>query len=112
MEASQILTVAYRERSHLLAYLAAVHPSVIAPSHDVAEPGWQLLYVYIAGQQLTWHISPQDADLFEHVEAVTVEDYRAQWDGHTTEQKYAWLREHTTSTVAPARLHLWSELPL
>ena len=32
---------AYRERAHLLALLASLHPSVIAPAPDVDEPGWQ-----------------------------------------------------------------------
>lgn len=80
---------AYRERAHLLAWLAALHPAVVAPAPDVDEPGWQLLYLDASGWQLSWHIAPRDADLFAHVEHVPAEDPRAQWDGHTTEEKYA-----------------------
>lgn len=79
---------AYRERAHLVAWLAASYPSVIVPAPDVDEPGWQIVYLTVRGWQLSWHISPRDAVLFEHVEHVMADDPRAQWDGHTTEQKY------------------------
>lgn len=80
---------AYRERAHLLGFLAAVTPgAVIAPALDVDEPGWQIAYLTIGGRQASWHISPRDAELFAHVEHVPVDDPRARWDGHTTEQKY------------------------
>jgi hypothetical protein len=80
---------AYRERAQLLAWLAALHPAVIAPAPDVTEPGWQILYLSpLAGGQMSWHIAPRDSDLFAHVEHVPAGDPRAQWDGHTTEAKY------------------------
>lgn len=79
---------AYRERAQLLAWLAAQHPAVLAPAPDVNEPGWQILYLNAGGQQLSWHIHPRDADLYGHVKQVPADDPRAQWDGHTTEQKY------------------------
>jgi hypothetical protein len=79
---------AYRERAQLLALLAALHPSVIAPAPDVDEDGWQILYLQIGGKQASWHITPRDAALYAHVEHVPADDRRAQWDGHTTEQKY------------------------
>ena len=79
---------AYRERAQLVAWLAALHPAVLAPAPDVDEPGWQILYLTAGGRQLSWHIAPADADLFGHVELVGADDPRAQWDGHTTEEKY------------------------
>lgn len=79
---------AYRERAQLLAWLAAQHPAVLAPAPDVDDAGWQILYLTAAGQQLTWHIHPRDADLYRHVEQVPTDDPRAQWDGHTTPEKY------------------------
>ncbi|MDG9703753.1 hypothetical protein [Streptomyces sp. DH37] len=90
---------AYRERAHLLAWLAALHPAsaVIAPAEDVDDPRWQLLYLTVGGWQMTWHIAPDDAHLFEDVEHVAADDPRAQWDGHTTDQKYARLRAHTNA---------------
>ena len=87
---------AYRERAHLVALLAAMTPgAVIAPALDIDEPGWWIAYLTIGGRQCSWHISPRDATLFGHVEHVTVDDPRAQWDGHSTEEKYAGIAAHT-----------------
>lgn len=87
---------AYRERAHLLAWLAALHPAnaVITPAPDVDERGWQLLYVLVGGWQMSWHIAPRDTELFAHVEHVEPDDPRAQWDGHSTEQKYDRIQDH------------------
>ncbi|MDQ0809875.1 hypothetical protein QFZ63_001589 [Streptomyces sp. B3I7] len=87
---------AYRERAHLVALLAAMTgDAVIAPALDVPEPGWWIVYLTIGGRQTSWHISPRDAVLFAHVEHVDVEDSRAIWDGHSTEEKYAAITAHT-----------------
>lgn len=85
---------AYRERAHLVAWLANLHDAVIAPAPDVDEPGWQIVYVYAAGDQLSWHIHPRDAELFQWIEHVAADDPRAQWDQHTTEEKYERVRVH------------------
>jgi hypothetical protein len=88
---------AYRERAHLIALLAALtDDAVITYAPDVEEPGWQIVYLTIGGRQCSWHIAPQDADLFQHVERVGALDLRALWDGHTTEEKYA----HIAATAA------------
>jgi hypothetical protein len=86
----------YRERAQLLAWLAALHPAVITPAADVNEPDWQILYLTAGGRQMSWHISPSDAELFKRVPHVPADDPRAQWDGHTTAQKYDRIRQHTT----------------
>ncbi|MGW7359431.1 hypothetical protein ACWGI0_23055 [Streptomyces sp. NPDC054802] len=87
---------AYRERAHLVALLAAMTTgAVIVPAVDVDEPGWQIAYLTIGGRQASWHISPADADLFGLVPRVASDDPRAQWDGHSTEEKYAHIREQT-----------------
>ncbi|WP_405925454.1 hypothetical protein [Streptomyces sp. NBC_00035] len=87
---------AYRERAHLVALLAAMtEGAVLVPAPDVDEDGWALLYLNIGGSQASWHISPRDVELFEHVERVTADDPRAQWDGHTTDDKYARIAAHT-----------------
>ncbi|WP_328439339.1 hypothetical protein OHA71_23665 [Streptomyces sp. NBC_00444] len=81
---------AYRERAHLVALLAAyTDGAVVAPAPDVDEPGWQIAYLYPGGRQASWHFSPRDADLLEPLEHVPADDPRAQWDGHTTDAKYA-----------------------
>ncbi|MFI8853652.1 hypothetical protein ACIGW3_26150 [Streptomyces sp. NPDC053499] len=79
---------AYRERAQLLAWLAALVPAVLAPAPDIDEDGWQLLYLDTPAGQLSWHIHPRDTALFGHVEHVPTDDPRAQWDGHTTAEKY------------------------
>jgi len=92
---------AYRERAHLLALIAAMTDgAVIAPAPDVDEPGWQIAYLRIGGEQCSWHIAPRDAGLFADTEHVTADDPRAQWDGHTTEQKYAYISAHTADLMA------------
>ena len=93
---------AYRERAQLLALLAALHPSVIAPAPDVDEDGWQILYLRIGGKQASWHIAPRDTELYAHVQHVPADDRRAQWDGHTTEQKYAHIGQHAAQLYAEA----------
>jgi len=87
---------AYRERAHLVALLAAMtEGAVIAPAPDVDEPGWQIVYLKLGGWQASWHIAPRDAELFTRVDHVGAGDPRAQWDGHTTDQKYTRIRQHT-----------------
>lgn len=95
---------AYRERAQLVAWLAAMHESVIAPAPDVDEPGWQIVYVYAGGWQMSWHVHPRDAELFKRVEHVAADHPRAQWDGHTTEQKHNRIRNHTRVLAVNGRL--------
>lgn len=86
---------AYRERAQLLAWLTALYAShaVLVPALDIDdEDGWHLLFFNVAGRQMSWHISPRDTELFKHVELVDVGDARAQWDGHTTDEKYQRIR--------------------
>lgn len=92
---------AYRERAHLVALLAALTPgAVLAPAPDVDEPGWTIAYLNIGGHQASWHISPRDAGLVAHIEPVDADDPRAQWDGHTTDQKYEHIAQYTAALAA------------
>lgn len=91
---------AYGERAHLVALLAALTDgAVIAPALDLDEPGWWIAYLTIGGRQCSWHIAPRDAALFKDVERVEPDDPRAQWDGHTTDEKYAGIAAHTTELM-------------
>jgi hypothetical protein len=91
---------AYRERNALVALLAACSDgAVVAPAPDVEEPGWQIAYLYLDGRQASWHFGPRDADLAEPLEHVDAADPRAQWDGHTTEQKYAHIAALTAELM-------------
>ncbi|MFP3986921.1 hypothetical protein U9R90_05340 [Streptomyces sp. E11-3] len=83
---------AYRERAHLVAWLACIYPAAVAPAPDIDEPGWQIAYLAASGWQLSWHISPRDSDLLTHLPHVAAEHPKAQWDGHTTEEKYERIR--------------------
>ncbi|ADI05636.1 hypothetical protein SBI_02515 [Streptomyces bingchenggensis BCW-1] len=93
---------AYRERAHLLAWISALHPAnaVITTAADIDELGWQLLYLLVGGWQMSWHIAPRDVGLFAHVEHVSTSDPRAQWDGHSTEQKYERMQQHVQRLAA------------
>jgi hypothetical protein len=88
---------AYRERAQLLALLATMaDDAVLAPALDIDdEDGWHLLFLNDAGRQMSWHIAPRDVELFRHLERVDVADPRAQWDGHTTDEKYAHIADWT-----------------
>jgi hypothetical protein len=78
----------YRERAYLTSYLSKRFPSYLCYS-DPDEPNWAVLYVDTPEGQLSWHINPDDMDLFSHL---SVRKF-AQWDGHTTEEKYERLSE-------------------
>ena len=77
----------YSERAHLVALLATEHQGVY--KEDPENEGWILVYVDLPTGQASWHIHPEDRALFTGVRfAPDVE-----WDGHTTEVKYARIRE-------------------
>jgi hypothetical protein len=103
---------AYRERAQLVALLAALYPAVLAPAADVDEPGWQILYLTLPTGQASWHIHPRDADLYGHVQQVPSDDERAQWDGHTTEEKYQRIADHVTEHVEADRYWAMINAPL
>ncbi|MFD6552768.1 hypothetical protein [Streptomyces sp. NPDC058398] len=79
----------YRERAHLVAHLAAVYPATIGYS-DPSEPEWAVVSINLPTGQVTWHVAPDDMDLFAHVDRGV-----EAWDGHDTEEKYARLDAHT-----------------
>jgi hypothetical protein len=79
----------YRDRAHLSAYLAAVNPSVLVHGADPNEPDWPVLFVTLPTGQVSWHVSPDDLDLFDHV---TVG--HATWDGHSTDEKNDRIRRY------------------
>jgi hypothetical protein len=81
----------YRERAYLVANLAARYPSYLA-CNDSDEPGWPVVYIHTPLGQMSWHISADDLDLFDHVLFAELDDPAVQWDGHTTEEKYERLQ--------------------
>jgi hypothetical protein len=90
----------YRERAHLVAFLSSTWPACIGPAHDVDEKGWAIVCVDSPAGQMTWHIAPRDLDLFGHLRIAN-----AEWDGHSTAEKYQRLDKLTqrqaANSVAP-----------
>jgi hypothetical protein len=80
---------AYRERAHLVAHLAAIHPSHIGYT-DPNAPDWAVVIIETPTGQMSWHIADRDMDLFGHVRP-TNRICRG-WDGHTTDEKYERLQ--------------------
>lgn len=77
----------YRERAHLVAHLATIYPSTIG-YHDPTEPDWAVVIVDTPSGQMSWHVAPDDMDLFRHVHRSEINT----WDGHSTDEKYERLR--------------------
>ncbi|MFJ4739102.1 hypothetical protein [Streptomyces sp. NPDC088775] len=75
----------YRERAHLLGGYVALFGGVFSHT-DEKSPGWPVLYIETPKGQCSWHINPDDLDVFEGLKVPFVDDYP--WDGHTTEEKY------------------------
>ncbi|MFJ8746661.1 hypothetical protein ACIRL2_45900 [Embleya sp. NPDC127516] len=93
----------YRERAHLVADLAARWRSVLVErAPDL--PQFAIVYIHTVAGQMSWHINPTHLDLFGHVRVVDADHPLAQWDGHTTTQKYARLRalRSTLPSAPPA----------
>lgn len=84
----------YRERARLVAFLAAVFPSVTGI--DDAEPDWPVVYVKTPEGQLSWHLSRDDLDLFPHVPRAG----NVTWDGHSTAEKHDRLARLTAKHAA------------
>lgn len=95
----QAMTSVYSERAALLAFFTTWHPSVISYNAKT-QAGYALLYVDTPHGQMTWHIAPNDMHLFNHVEIVPGDDPRAQWDGHTTEDKYRRFNDLLSTVIS------------
>lgn len=90
MSSPTLLDAVYRERAHLVAHLAAVYPSVLVYRADPNAPDWPVIFVNLPTGQVSWHVNPDDLNLFDHATVGT-----ETWDGHTTDEKYARLDAHT-----------------
>lgn len=87
----------YRERAHLVAFLTTLYPSVGA-YNDPEEPEYLVVYVESPVGQMSWHIHPDDTDLFEGLRIVDSHP----WDGHSTEEKYRKLQNFTQLRRMPS----------
>lgn len=89
---------AYRERAHLVALLAAQYPAELREDPEDEDGEWSIVYVDLPTGQASWHIHPRDMDLFPHVKFGT----DAEWDGHSTEEKYRRVNALTQQLHAAA----------
>lgn len=77
---------AYLERNKLVALLAAIFPAGLKRT-DIEgwSPDWHgCVYIDFPWGQASWHYHDSQAHLFAHLPP-----YPKDWDGHTTETKYA-----------------------
>ena len=93
----------YRECAHLVAYLSAVLPASLSYS-DPGTLEWPVLTVQGPTGQMSWHIAPEDVELFGHL-GLDVGEFPG--DGHSTEEKYQRLdaltrHTHTVRTTPQA----------
>ena len=77
---------AYTERNRLVALLASLFPS---GTKKTTIPGWDeawhgCVYIDLPNGQASWHYHDREAHLFAHLPP-----YQGEWDGHSTEEKYA-----------------------
>ncbi|MFE2585425.1 hypothetical protein [Streptomyces sp. NPDC059378] len=85
------------ERAHLLAWLAALHPSsaVITPAVGIGGDGTHLLRLVAGERQLCWHLLPKDLPLFGHVPYTERSTGPLQRDGPGALEQAAHIRSHT-----------------
>jgi hypothetical protein len=83
--------VVYRERAHLVAFLAALYPSVMGQDPD--EHGRFPVYIELGNGQVSWHIDPKDRDLFAHV----AKSGLTEWDGADKTEVYRRVRAETAA---------------
>jgi hypothetical protein len=85
----------YRDRAHLIALVANFYRAV-GSYDDPAAPGWLVVYIQTPAGQLSWHIAPEDEDLFAgmHIQR------SYPWDGHTTDEKHQRIRKLTGQELA------------
>ena len=82
---------AYKERNQLVALLSTVSPSGKAKTAiDGWDEAWHgCVYIDFSWGQASWHYHTDDEWMFEHLPP-----YTKQWDGHTTEAKYAAIAKY------------------
>lgn len=101
----------YRERAHIIAALATQWPAVLSYA-DPQEPDWAVIFIYSPAGQLSWHIAPDDIELFPHVPIVSSEDRTAAWDGHSTEEKFRRIQLLCRLSEIPPAIQLRSRRSL
>lgn len=85
------------ERAHLLAWLAALHPSsaVVTPTTGGGPDGTHLLRLTAGERQLCWWLQPTELPLFTHVPYAEPTPQCPPRDGHGAADQAAHIRRHT-----------------
>ncbi|MFD7161259.1 DUF4326 domain-containing protein [Kribbella sp. NPDC059898] len=93
----------YAERAQLVALVSACFWA--ARAVDPGEPMCpDVIYLETPQGQLSWHLAAVDVErFFRHVELVDEGHERAQWDGHSTTEKYRRISELTQQLAAKQR---------
>lgn len=76
----------YQERDRLVAALSKVYPSYLKlhPADEPWDDDWRtIVFIELPTGQASWHIHDSEVKLFTHLLWGG-----AEWDGHTTEEKY------------------------
>lgn len=81
----------YRERAHLVGFLTTLFPSHFGHT-DPSTPDYGVATVDTPAGQMAWHIHNDDADV---IPAQATNTDVIAYDGHSTEEKYARLRDLT-----------------
>lgn len=81
---------AYYERNCLVAVLSKIFPAGLKRTAiEGWDPEWHnCVFIDTPVGQCSWHFHDREAYLFSHLG-----QYQGEWDGHTTEDKYARLRD-------------------
>ena len=87
---------AYRERNAVVAALFRVggYEVSVMPAPDA--DGWWIVYAKTPQGQVSWHVSPVDIRLFDGFPRRD-----AEWDGHTTDEKYERLAALASTEEPP-----------
>jgi len=110
-ELSEDIFTAYDERAQLLAYITTQYPSIIKVDLDAPNPDYaDVLYIHITtiNTQISFHIFKGQLAFLGHVPRMdchgkfiepwmSIKAFREgtlemEWDGHTTEEKWARIR--------------------
>ena len=88
-KAEEAKDTAYSERNALVAFIASMYPSCLARHvGDPWEDDWRwIVFIDLPTGQVSWHIHDSELPQFDRLPR----DRHAEWDGHTTEEKYARL---------------------
>lgn len=90
---------AYSERNRLAALLAAIcRPGTHIGFTDPSTPDYAVVIVETPYGQASWHIPPRDFEFFRGTPESGAES--TQYDGHTTDEKYARLETMRLSLLA------------